>query len=138
MSPERRIVLVLATAQALFQSTSVLVVTIGGLAGSQVSSPALATAPLGAMSAGSTSDMASSPDTAAPAMAGHAQSHGPAAGATSKPITPTVPSTAATKIGGRRRPRRSDQLGKNRIAGKVATLNTAKSAAVDTASNPAS
>ncbi|MGE3475015.1 MAG: MFS transporter [Rhodospirillaceae bacterium] len=45
-----RQVLLLATAQALFQSTSVLVVTIGGLAGSQVAaSPALATAPLGAM-----------------------------------------------------------------------------------------
>jgi len=44
-----RQVLLLATAQALFQSTAVLVVTIGGLAGSQVSSPALATAPLGAM-----------------------------------------------------------------------------------------
>lgn len=44
-----RQVLLLATAQALFQSTGVLVVTIGGLAGSQVASPALATAPLGAM-----------------------------------------------------------------------------------------
>jgi MFS family permease len=45
-----RQVLLLATAQALFQSASVLVVTIGGLAGSQVAaSPALATAPLGAM-----------------------------------------------------------------------------------------
>jgi len=48
-NPMHRQVLLLATAQALFQSTSVLVVTIGGLAGSQVSSPALATAPLGAM-----------------------------------------------------------------------------------------
>jgi MFS family permease len=49
-SQMHRQVLLLATAQALFQSTSVLVVTIGGLAGSQVAaSPALATAPLGAM-----------------------------------------------------------------------------------------
>ncbi len=48
-STMHRQVLLLATAQALFQSTSVLVVTIGGLAGSNVASPALATAPLGAM-----------------------------------------------------------------------------------------
>jgi len=44
-----RQVLLLATAQALFQSVGILVVTIGGLAGAQVSSPALATVPLGAM-----------------------------------------------------------------------------------------
>lgn len=44
-----RQVLLLATAQALFQTTGVLVVTIGGLAGSQVGSAALATAPLASM-----------------------------------------------------------------------------------------
>ena len=48
-SAMHRQVFLLAVAQALFQSTGVLVVTIGGLAGSQISSPALATAPLGAM-----------------------------------------------------------------------------------------
>lgn len=45
-----RQVLLLATAQALFQTVSVLVMTIGGLAGSQVSpAPELATAPIAAM-----------------------------------------------------------------------------------------
>lgn len=49
MQPMHRQVLRLATAQALFQSAGVLVMTIGGLAGAQVASPELATAPIGAM-----------------------------------------------------------------------------------------
>jgi MFS family permease len=45
-----RQVLLLATAQALFQTVSVLVMTVGGLAGGQIaSSPELATAPIAAM-----------------------------------------------------------------------------------------
>jgi MFS family permease len=45
-----RQVLLLATAQALFQSVSVLVMTVGGLAGSQIATDArLATAPIAAM-----------------------------------------------------------------------------------------
>ena len=45
-----RQVLLLATAQALFQTSSVLVMTVGGLAGAQIaSSPQLATAPIAAM-----------------------------------------------------------------------------------------
>jgi MFS family permease len=45
-----RQVLLLATAQALFQTASVLVMTVGGLAGSQVaSSPGLATLPIATM-----------------------------------------------------------------------------------------
>ena len=46
----RRQVLLLATAQALFQTTSVLVMTVGGLAGGLIApSPQLATAPIAAM-----------------------------------------------------------------------------------------
>jgi hypothetical protein len=42
--PMHRQVLLLATAQALFQTTSVLVMTVGGLAGSLIApSPQLAT-----------------------------------------------------------------------------------------------
>lgn len=45
-----RQVLLLASAQALFQTVSVLVMTVGGLAGSQLApSPTLATAPIAAM-----------------------------------------------------------------------------------------
>lgn len=45
-----RQVFVLATAQALFQTASVLVMTVGGLAGSQIASrPELATVPIAAM-----------------------------------------------------------------------------------------
>ncbi|TWO68038.1 MFS transporter [Caenimonas sedimenti] len=48
--PMHRQVLVLATAQALFQTASVLVMTIGGLAGALVApSPELATLPIAAM-----------------------------------------------------------------------------------------
>jgi MFS family permease len=47
---ERRNVLLLACAQALFQTASVLVMTVGALAGAHVSSePWLATAPIAAM-----------------------------------------------------------------------------------------
>ena len=46
----RRQVVLLATAQALFQTVSVLVMTVGGLAGGQLApSPAWATAPIAAM-----------------------------------------------------------------------------------------
>lgn len=46
----RKQVLVLASAQALFQTASVLVMTVGGLAGSQITSrPELATMPIAAM-----------------------------------------------------------------------------------------
>lgn len=49
-TPMHRQVLLLATSQALFQTTGVLMATIGGLAGSEVAaSPELATAPMGAM-----------------------------------------------------------------------------------------
>src|SRR5262249_3802999 len=48
-NPMHRQVLLLATPQALFQSVGIVVVTVGGLAGAQVSSPALATVPMGAM-----------------------------------------------------------------------------------------
>lgn len=49
-NPTHRQVLLLAIAQALFQSASVLVVTIGGLAGGQIASrPELATMPIAAM-----------------------------------------------------------------------------------------
>lgn len=45
-----RQVIVLATAQALFQTASVLVMTVGGLAGGQIASrPELATMPIAAM-----------------------------------------------------------------------------------------
>lgn len=48
--PMHRQVLLLASAQALFQTVSVLVMTIGGLAGAQIApSPELATAPIAAM-----------------------------------------------------------------------------------------
>lgn len=47
--PMHRQVLLLATAQALFQTTGVVVMTIGGLAGAHVATPELATAPIGAM-----------------------------------------------------------------------------------------
>jgi MFS family permease len=50
-----RQVLLLAAAQALFQTASVLVMTVGGLAGAQVApSPGLATAPIAAMFLGTT------------------------------------------------------------------------------------
>lgn len=49
-SSSRSQVLLLATAQALFQTASVMVMTIGGLAGAQVTSnPSLVTAPIAAM-----------------------------------------------------------------------------------------
>jgi hypothetical protein len=44
-----RQVLILAAAQALFQTASVLVMTVGGLAGSQVASRPLATIPIASM-----------------------------------------------------------------------------------------
>lgn len=48
--PMHRQVLLLATAQALFQTVSVLVMTVGGLAGSAIASvPQLATAPIASM-----------------------------------------------------------------------------------------
>ena len=48
--PMHRQVLLLASAQALFQTASVLVMTVGGLAGAQIApSPGLATAPIAAM-----------------------------------------------------------------------------------------
>ncbi|MGO4838546.1 MFS transporter, partial [Rhizobiaceae sp. 2RAB30] len=48
--PMHRQVLVLAGAQALFQTASVLVMTVGGLAGGQIASrPELATMPIAAM-----------------------------------------------------------------------------------------
>lgn len=48
--PSHRQVLILAGAQALFQTASVLVMTVGGLAGAQISSrPELATLPIAAM-----------------------------------------------------------------------------------------
>jgi MFS family permease len=48
--PMHRQVLLLAIAQALFQTASVLVMTVGGLAGGQIASaPQLATAPIAAM-----------------------------------------------------------------------------------------
>jgi predicted MFS family arabinose efflux permease len=48
--PMHRQVLLLATAQALFQTASVLVMTVGGLAGSQIApAPHLATAPIASM-----------------------------------------------------------------------------------------
>jgi MFS family permease len=48
--PMHRQVLLLATAQALFQTVSVLVMTVGGLAGSQIAAvPQLATAPIASM-----------------------------------------------------------------------------------------
>ena len=49
-APMHRRILLLASAQALFQTASVLVMTIGGLAGGQIASaPELATAPIAAM-----------------------------------------------------------------------------------------
>jgi len=53
--PMHRQVLLLATSQALFQTTAVLVMTIGALAGSMVApQPELATAPIAAMLLGTT------------------------------------------------------------------------------------
>lgn len=50
MQPMHRQVLLLATSQALFQTVSVLVMTVGGLAGGQLApSPEWATAPIAAM-----------------------------------------------------------------------------------------
>lgn len=50
MQPMHRQVFLLATAQALFQTVSVLVMTVGGLAGAQLSpTPEWATAPIAAM-----------------------------------------------------------------------------------------
>lgn len=51
-----RQVLILASAQAIFQTVSVLVMTIGGLAGGLLApSPGLATAPIAAMFLGTAS-----------------------------------------------------------------------------------
>jgi MFS family permease len=51
-------VLLLATAQALFQTASVLVMTVGGIAGAQVATePAFATAPIAAMFLGTASTL---------------------------------------------------------------------------------
>ena len=48
--PMHRQVLLLAAAQALFQTASVLVMTVGGLAGAQITPvPELATMPIAAM-----------------------------------------------------------------------------------------
>ncbi len=46
---QHRQVFLLASAQALFQTASVLVMTVGGLAGSKIAPPALATMPIAAM-----------------------------------------------------------------------------------------
>lgn len=55
MLPMHRQVLLLASAQALFQTASVLVATVGGLAGSTIApSPQWATAPIAAMVLGTT------------------------------------------------------------------------------------
>lgn len=55
-TPSRRQVLLLAGAQALFQTVSVLVMTVGGLAGAQIApSPELATMPIAAMFLGTAS-----------------------------------------------------------------------------------
>src|SRR5690349_8663739 len=53
--PRHRQVLLLASAQALFQTASVMVATVGSLAGAQIApSPALATAPMAALVLGTT------------------------------------------------------------------------------------
>ena len=49
MQPMHRQVLLLTSAQALFQTVSVLVMTVGGLAGSQLAPPEWATAPIATM-----------------------------------------------------------------------------------------
>ena len=59
------------------------------------------------MSAGSTSDMAKTPETPAPASAGHSQRQGSASGNTSNPSTPTRTSEAATQA---RRPAAMDPI----------------------------
>src|SRR5215218_8345727 len=94
--------------------------------------------PGGAISAGSTSDMEKTPATPLPANAGHSQRQGSASGNNSNPTTPPKKSEAATRLGGRRRWIRCDQLGKNRIAGRVAALKTANRPAVAVALVPAS
>ena len=59
MAPAHRQVLILAGAQALFQTASVLVMTVGGLAGRDIASdPQLATAPIAAMFFGTAAAMA--------------------------------------------------------------------------------
>ena len=59
MAPAHRQVLILAGAQALFQTASVLVMTVGGLAGREIASdPQLATAPIAAMFFGTAAAMA--------------------------------------------------------------------------------
>ncbi|MGU7775476.1 MFS transporter [Burkholderia sp. MR1-5-21] len=56
--PMHRQVFILATAQALIQTASVLVMTVGGLAGSQIAGrPELATAPIAAMFLGTAATM---------------------------------------------------------------------------------
>jgi hypothetical protein len=50
LQPMHRQVLLLATAQALFQTASTMVMTVGALAGSQIApAPQLATAPIASM-----------------------------------------------------------------------------------------
>jgi hypothetical protein len=50
LQPMHRQVLLLATAQALFQTASTMVMTVGALAGSQIApAPQLATAPMASM-----------------------------------------------------------------------------------------
>jgi MFS family permease len=59
MAPAHRQVLILAGAQALFQTASVLVMTVGGLAGGEIASdPQFATAPIAAMFFGTAAAMA--------------------------------------------------------------------------------
>src|SRR5688572_22296480 len=59
MSPQHRQVLILAAAQALFQTASVMVMTVGGLAGREIAAdPQLATAPIAAMFLGTAAAMA--------------------------------------------------------------------------------
>src|SRR3954462_12843368 len=94
--------------------------------------------PEGAMSAGSTSDMAKTPEIPAPADAGQSQRQEQASANRTNPNTPISTSEAAMRLGGRRRWIRSDQLGKSRIAGSVAALKTVKRPAVVVAPVPAS
>jgi MFS family permease len=49
MLPMHRQVLLLAATQALFQTASAMVVTVGALAGAQIATPALATVPIASM-----------------------------------------------------------------------------------------
>jgi hypothetical protein len=53
----RRQILILAASQAIFQTGSMLVMTVGSLAGAQMASaPSLATLPIAAMLLGTASD----------------------------------------------------------------------------------